>query len=37
LKPPTDLLKNIFTRLELKGQAFDLYEAATEDEMSFGQ
>ena len=33
LKPPTDLLKSIFTHLELKGQAFDLYEAATEDEI----
>ena len=30
LKPPIDLLKSIFTRLELKGQAFDLYEASTE-------
>ena len=32
LKPPIDLLKSIFTHLELKGQAFDLYEATTEDE-----
>ena len=33
LKPPIDLLKSIFTHLELKGQAFDLYEAATDDEI----
>ena len=33
LKPPIDLLKSIFTRLELKGQPFDMYEAATEDEI----
>ena len=32
LKPPIDLLKSIFTCLELKGQPFDMYEAATENE-----
>ena len=31
LNPSIDLLKGIFTHLELIGQAFDLYVATTED------
>ena len=33
LRSPIDLLKSIFTHLELKGQAFDLYEATTVDDI----
>ena len=33
LKPARDLLHEIMKRLELKGRAFDIYEAATEDDM----
>ena len=33
LKPPVDLLDEIFQRLELKGKAFEVYEAATKEEI----
>ena len=33
LKPTIDLLKSIFTCLELKGEPFDLYEIATDEEI----
>ena len=33
LKPTTDLLHDVFTRLELKGEPFEPYEAATMEEI----
>ena len=33
LKPAIDLLKSIFRRLELKGEAFELYEVASDEEI----
>ncbi len=34
LKPPISLLRDIMGRLELKGEAFEVYNAATEDEIT---
>ena len=33
LAPPISLLRDIMCRLELKGEAFEVYNAATEDEI----
>ena len=33
LKPTVDLLHDVFTRLELKGEPFEMYEAASDDEI----
>ena len=33
LKSPIDLLHSVFKRLELKGKSFELYDAATKEEM----